>query len=496
MKNSYTLFINGQLCEAKSAARKDVINPATGEAIASVPLAGKEDIRQAIEAARLAYDQGPWRYFSFAQRKEYIRKISQGILDNAFDLARIESENTGKPSKETTFMDIPSSGATFEYFADHLEEFLKKKNVPLAAEAESELFYEPWGVAALIVPWNYPLLIASWKMAQALAAGNTVVLKPSSLTPLSVLKLGEIISQTGLPPGVVNIINAPGGDVGPVLCADPRIDMISFTGSPEVGKEIMRYAADTAKKVIMELGGKSASIILDDADLDTAVRGALTSIFLNQGQMCTAMSRILVSRTISKDFIKQFVVKAKKIKIGFPSDPGTQIGPLISKGQRDKVLAFIEKGKQEGARLMCGGKIPDAKELQKGNFFEPAVFTGVTPDMSIFQEEIFGPVACLCEFENEEEAVSLANNSQFALAACIWSGDPERAKNLATKIDAGTIWINTYGMFHNEAPYGGFKQSGFGKELGQEGFHEYTRLKHVNRDTSTGKPLVSGWYAF
>jgi len=487
------MLINGVL--TKSTKMCGVINPATGEVIAQVPLAGKEDVEQAIQSARDAFDTGPWKYFSLAQRRSYLLKISEGILSAARELARIESENTGKPSKETTFMDIPSSAQTFEYFANNLERLLGSKNVPLGAEARSELIYEPHGVALLIVPWNYPLLIACWKMAQALAAGNTVILKPSSLTPLTALKLGEVVMNTGLPPGVVNIINAPGSSVGPDLCADPRVDMISFTGSPEVGKEIMRYASGTAKKVIMELGGKSASLILDDVDLDTAVRGSLTSIFLNQGQMCTAMSRILIDKKIAKDFIAQFVEKAKKIKPGLPTDPGTQIGPLISQDQRDKVLAFIEQGKKEGAKLVCGGMIPDLPECKNGNFLEPAVFVDVTPQMNIFQQEIFGPVVCLCEFENEEEAVTLANNSQFALAACIWSGNPERAKKLAAKLDAGTVWINTYGMFHNEAPYGGFKQSGFGKELGEQGLHEYSRLKHVNHDTSAGKPLVSGWYS-
>jgi len=493
--SDYKMLINGQLCAARSGATQDVLNPATGQVITKVPLAGKEDIEQALLASRDAFDGGPWRYFTLNQRKDYLLKITQGILGAARELAVIETENTGKPSKETTFMDIPSSGQTFEYFANNLERLLKSKDIPLEAEAQSELLYEPHGVALLIVPFNYPLLIACWKMAQALAAGNTVILKPSSLTPLTALKLAEIVKNAGLPPGVVNIINAPGSSVGPLLCADARVDMISFTGSPEVGQEIMRQAAATSKKLVMELGGKSASLILDDVDLDTAVRGSLTSIFLNQGQMCTAMSRILIDKKIAKDFIARFVEKAKKIKPGLPTDPGTQIGPLISKNQRDKVLAFIEQGKKEGARLVCGGRIPEAPELKNGNFFEPAVFVDVKPEMKIFQQEIFGPVVCLCEFENEEQAITLANNSQFALAACIWSGDPERAGKLAAQLDAGTVWINTYGMFHNEAPYGGFKQSGFGKELGEQGLHEYSRLKHVNRDTSAGKPLVSGWYA-
>ena len=493
--DTFSMLINGKLCEAFSGKRKKVVSPATNEAIATVPFADEADIDFSIQAARDAFDEGPWRSLSLEERKGLILKISQGILDEAFELARLETINGGKPTKETTFMDIPSSAATFEYFANNLERFLTPKNIPLQGEATSDVHYEPRGVVALIVPWNYPLLIASWKMAQALAAGNTVVLKPSSLTPLSALKLGEIVNKAGLPKGVVNIINAPGSVVGKHLCEDQRVDMISFTGSPEVGQEIIRAASETTKKVIMELGGKSASVVLDDCDLDAAVMGSLTSIFLNQGQMCTAMSRILVHEKIARDFVKQFVEKARKIQIGDPSRPGTQIGPLISQKQRERVLSFIKKGKKEGAKLLCGGKVPKGPDLQSGNFFEPAVFVNVKPEMSIFQEEIFGPVACICEFDDEQEAVALANNSQFALAACIWSGNKERAQELAQKIDAGTVWINTYGMFHNEAPYGGFKKSGFGKELGQEGFCEYTRQKHVNCDTSSGKPLVSCWYA-
>ena len=477
-------------------SKQKIINPATGKIIAEAPRANKDDINKAILAARQAFDKGPWPRLSLAERKSFLLKIAQGILDNAQVLAQLETENTGKPIKESTFMDIPSSAKTFEYFANNLERYLKEARIKLGSTAEGYLCYEPRGVVVLIVPWNYPLLIASWKMAQALAAGNSVILKPSSLTPLTALKLGEIIKQAGLPEGVVNIINASGKEDGFSLCSDPRVDMISFTGSTHTGKEIMRFAADSTKKMIMELGGKSASIILADCDLEAAVMGSLASIFLNQGQMCTAMSRILVDRKISKQFIEQFVDKAKKIKLGNGLDIDTQMGPLISEQQREKVISCIEKGKKQGAKLLCGGKIPAHPELKKGFFLEPTVFAQVDSRMSIFQEEIFGPVACISEFSQEAEAVRLANDSSFGLACCIWGSDIERIKDLGRKIDAGTIWINTYGMFYNEAPYGGFKQSGFGKELGKEGFLEYARLKHINHDLSGDRPLVSYWYAF
>jgi betaine-aldehyde dehydrogenase len=477
--------------------REKVINPATGEILAEVPCADKEDIHKAIEKAQQAFKQGPWPRISKSKRKNFLLKIAQGILENAQELAELETKNAGKPIKESTFMDIPSSAKTFEYFANNLERYLLAETVELDSTAESQLCYEPRGVVALIVPWNYPLLIASWKMAQGLAAGNTIVLKPSSLTPLTALKLAEIAETAGLPEGVVNVINAPGANLGSVLCAHPQIDMISFTGSNSTGQQIMHFASASTKKLIMELGGKSASIILADCNIETTVMGTLTSIFLNQGQMCTAMSRILVDKKIAAQFIEQFVEKTKKIKLGNGLDPETQMGPLISSAHRQKVVSFVEQGKKEGANILCGGNIPDDPELRNGFFFEPTVFTAVTSRMKIFQEEIFGPVVCISEFSKENEAVQLANDSSFGLACCIWSSDIDRAKSLSVKVNAGTIWINTYGMFYNEAPYGGFKQSGFGKELGREGFLEYCRLKHINYDLSKdNKPLVSHWYAF
>ena len=480
--------------EAKS--RQAVINPANGEVIAEVALASKEDIGIAIASAREAFDGGAWPRISLEERKSFLLKISQGILDKAQELARLETLNTGKPIKESTFMDVPSSAKTFEYFANNLEGFLKEETRELE-NARSRLVREPLGVAVLIVPWNYPLLIACWKLAQALAAGNTVILKPSSLTPLTVLELAKIIEAAGLPKGVVNIINASGDVAGEQLCADKRVDMISFTGSPEVGKKIIGYTAKNVKKMIMELGGKSAGIVLKNADLELAVNGSLCSIFLNQGQMCTAMSRILVEDDIYDKFVEEFTAKVKKIKLGDGLNYETQMGPLISRAQREKVIECVEKAKREGARLLCGGKIPDNQELRNGFFFEPTVFTDVLPRMSIFQEEVFGPVACVSKFSDRDEALKLTNATDFALACAIWSEDTAMAQKLASQINAGVCWINTYGMFYNEVPYGGFKQSGFGKELGREGLGEYTRLKNMVIDQTQGaKPLVNYWYGF
>lgn len=473
-----------------------VVNPSNGEVIAEVTVASKEDIGLAIASAREAFDEGAWPKISLAERKEFLLKISQGILDKAGELAKLETLNTGKPIKESTFMDIPSSAKTFEYFANNLERYLRDETLELE-NAKSHLVREPYGVAVLIVPWNYPLLIASWKLAQALAAGNTVVLKPSSFTPLTVLELAKIITESGLPKGVVNIISASGDAIGEQLCVDKRVDLISFTGSSEVGKKIIGYSSKNVKKLIMELGGKSASIILKDADFELAVNGSLCSIFLNQGQMCTAMSRIFIEDDIYDKFLEDFVTKARQIKLGGGLNYETQMGPLISSAQRKKVIGCVEKAKKEGARLVWGGKIPDNPELKNGFFFEPTVLTGGGLKMTIFQEEVFGPVVCINKFSDLEEAVKLANAADFALACSIWTKNITLAQELSGKINAGTVWINTYGMFYNEVPYGGFKQSGFGKELGREGFLEYTRLKSAVIDqTKDAKPLVNYWYGF
>lgn len=489
------LFINGEFRDCKE--KQNIINPSTGKVIAQVSLASLKDIDLAIASARAAFDKGEWPRLSPEERKGLLLKISQGILDKAGELANLETLNTGKPIKESTFMDIPSAAKTFEYIANNFQKYLMPDSPEIQGEAQCKLIREAMGVSALIIPWNYPLLIASWKLASSLAAGNTVVLKPSSLTPLTALELGKIISEAGLPKGVVNIINGNGAKIGEGLCCDKRVDMISFTGSNEVGRQIIGYSSKYPKKMIMELGGKSASVVLEDADIEVAINASLCSIFLNQGQMCTAMSRIFVHEKIYDKFLSDFAEKAKRIKLGAGSDYETQMGPLISDAQRKKVIAYIEKAKKEGAKLICGGKIPENSALKNGFFFEPTVLIEVKPHMAIFKEEVFGPLVCISKFSALSEAVELANHSDFGLACCIWTKDKLQAEELAKKINAGTVWINTYGMFYNEAPYGGFKQSGFGKELGREGFLEYTRLKNIITDKSKdAKPLVNYWYGF
>lgn len=489
----YPLYINGEFIE--TAEKQNILNPSTGKVIAQACIASEKEIDFALHSARDAFDSGPWKRISLGERKKIILKIAQGILEKAGELAAIETNNTGKPIKESTFMDIPSAAKTFEYLAENFEHFLSGEKLKIGDEAEASLSREPVGVVALIVPWNYPLLIASWKLASALCGGNAVVLKPSSLTPLSALELGRIAHAAGLPPGVVNIINASGVKSGEMICADKRLDMISFTGSNAVGRDILRYSSTHVKKLIMELGGKSASLIFADVDLDTAVNGSLCSIFLNQGQMCTAMSRIFIEDKIYGKFLESFVEKAKRIKLGPADSHETQMGPLITDSQRKKIVAYLEKAKAEGAKICCGGKAPSGDDLKNGFFFEPTVICSVRPNMHIFSEEVFGPVAIISSFSGEEEAVALANNSDFGLASCVWTKDLLLAKRMSERINAGTVWINTYGMFYSQLPYGGFKQSGFGKELGKEGFLEYTRIKNTIVDSSCdAKPLVNYWY--
>jgi len=489
------LYINGQFME--TLEKQNIVNPSTGKVIAEVFMASSKEVELALSSARAAFDQGPWTQFSLAERKDFILKIAQGILDNAELLAALETQNTGKPIKETTFMDIPSSAKTFEFTANNFMDYLDEKEFNVSADAKAKLISEPMGVVVLIVPWNYPLLIACWKLASALAAGNTVILKPSSLTPLSALELAKVIHHAGLPAGVVNIINGSGTKIGEQLCADKRVDMISFTGSNEIGKQILQYSSKNVKKLTLELGGKSASLIFNDVDLEVAVNSALTSIFLNQGQMCTAMSRIFIQEGIYDSFLNSFVQKAKRIQLGLADNFETQMGPLISDGQRKKVIAYIDKAKAEGGKILCGGKIPENAELKNGYFFEPTVLVDVSAHSHIFKEEVFGPVVLLHKFSGSDEAAILANSVDFGLAACIWTKDLFLAQDLAKKLNAGTVWINTYGMFYDQLPYGGFKQSGFGKELGKEGFLEYIRIKNVILDQSIeGKPLVNYWYGF
>ena len=492
--NDYRMWIDGEWCGSESGEYCDSINPANSELIARIPRGTETDVQKAVQAARTAFDQGEWPRMSYQDRGDILRQVAELIRENASELSRLETLDNGKPIKESTLIDIPTAADTFDSFAGMAGE-LKGETIPVGAPAVCTTRYEPMGVIAQIIPWNYPLLMAAWKLAPALMTGNTVVLKPSVLTSLTVLELAKLMQETDLPKGVVNIVTGPGSSVGKALISSPQVDKIALTGSTETGSEVLQCASFNMAKITLELGGKSPTIVTKNADLGTALDGTLATIFLNQGQMCVAGSRLLVQKDIHGEFVEGLVAKTKKIKLGNGLDPSTNMGPLISGEHREKVLRCISSGIEEKARLLTGGKVPEGGEFAKGFFLEPTIFDGVDNKMEIAQEEIFGPVLSIITFSTLDEAVSLANATRYGLAASIWTKDLYEANYFAERIRAGTIWINTYGSFFNEVPFGGYKQSGLGRELGRAGLREYTELKSITVDTSPDRrSLVTKWY--
>ncbi len=490
----YKMWIGGEWCESASKASIDSINPATSEVLGSIPRGGEADAHKAVQAARAAFDQGEWPRMSYQDRGDVLRQIAQLVREKASDLARLETLDNGKSIKESTLIDIPTAADTFESFAGMAGE-LKGETIPVTAPAVSYTRYEPIGVAAQIIPWNYPLLMAAWKLAPALITGNTVVLKPSTLTSLTALELAKLMDETDLPQGVVNVVTGPGSEIGTALATSQQVDKIALTGSTETGRKVMGLAASNMKKITLELGGKSPTIVLKDADLEAALNGTLATIFLNQGQMCVAGSRLLVQEDIHEEFVQRLVAKTEKIKLGNGLDPETTMGPLISKEHRAKVLNYISTGIEEGAQLVAGGKVPEGEAFEKGFFLEPTIFDKVDNSMEIAQEEIFGPVLSVLTFATLDEAVSLANATRYGLAGSVWTKDLYQANYIAERVRAGTIWINTYGSFFNEVPFGGYKESGLGRELGKAGLKEYTELKSITMDMSPGqRSLITKWY--
>lgn len=484
----YELFINGAWIAPQSNQYLDCVNPSTDDVIAKIAKAGAQDTKNAIASARKAFDEGEWPKLSFKERVQCLKTIADLIRKNAKELADLETQNTGKIIKQTTFIDVPACADTFEFFSKK-ENQLSSKRLNINAPVDSSIVYDPIGVIGAIAAWNYPLIFFGWKVAPALATGNTVVYKPSSQASVSVMRLIEII-QDVLPKGVLQVVTG-GREVGEEITTSKDIDMITFTGGTETGQEVMKAAATSTKKLCLELGGKSPNIVFADCDINAAVGGAMTAIFMNQGQMCVAGSRLLVQESIHDEVVAKLVEKANSLNVGDASDYTTDFGPLISKKHRDGVLAFIEKGKKEGATLACGGNVPS----KTGAFLRPTIFTNVKNSMAIAQEEIFGPVLSVIKFLTEEEAIKIANDTKFGLAAMVWTKDKEKAKRVSSALRCGTVWVNTFGGFYNEAPFGGYKQSGFGRELGVEGLLEYTQAKHVCQDaTPGGKSLVTGWF--
>src|SRR6185436_17656849 len=470
------LLINGEWRDAASGAVMPVVNPATEEVIAEVASATRDDLDATVAAARAALT-GPWGKMSARDRGRLIWKLGERLMEKVDEIARLETLHNGKPISESRHVEIPAAAECFQYFAGWADK-VHGETVPVKGAHLTYTLREPLGVVAAIVPWNFPLLLASWKVAPALATGNTVILKPASQTPLTAIALGEIAVEVGFPPGVLNIITGSGGVVGQALVEHPGINKIAFTGDTSTGKGIMRTAADTLKHITLELGGKSPHIVFADADLDAALRGATVGIFYGKGEVCAAGSRLLVDKAIKSEFIDKVAARAKKMAPGDPMDPKTRLGAISSKKQLENDLRYIETAKQEGATLVAGGGRADIG-TGRGYFLQPTVFDGVTPEMTIAREEIFGPVLATIEFGDLDEAIARANDSTYGLAAAVWTKDIKKAHYVARRLQAGTVWINTYNVYDTAAPFGGYKQSGFGREMGAHALEHYTQVKSV-----------------
>jgi acyl-CoA reductase-like NAD-dependent aldehyde dehydrogenase len=470
------LFINGQWRDSASGRTLDIVNPATEETIATVASGEQADVDAAAAAARTALD-GPWGKLSARERGRLIWKIGETLMEKADEIARLETLHNGKPIFESRQIEIPAAAECFQYYAGWADK-IHGETIPVKGNYLTYTLREPVGVIAAIVPWNFPLLLTSWKVAPALACGNTVIIKPASQTPLTALALAEIAHDAGIPPGVINVITGAGSTVGRMIVEHPGIDKIAFTGDTSTGKQIMKGAAETLKHITLELGGKSPNIVFPDADIDAAVRGATTGIFYGKGEVCAAGSRLLVDRSIKDEFIDKVAARAKKMVPGDPLDPKTRLGAISSKRQLDTNLRYIDTAKREGATLVAGGSRADIG-TGKGYFLQPTVFAGVTPEMTIAREEIFGPVLAAIEFADVDEAIARANNTTYGLAAAVWTKDIKKAHYVARKLQAGTVWINTYNIYDTAAPFGGYKQSGFGREMSLHALEHYTQVKTV-----------------
>lgn len=476
-KKTYQLFIEGTWVEAASGQTFPSYNPATNEVLAEVAAGGSADVDAAVEAARRALEGKEWAHMDPSERGRLLARIGGRIREEAESLARLESLDNGKTLKEA-MGDVQYVARTWEYFAG-LADKIEGKTIPVPGLRFDYTRVEPLGVTAHIVPWNYPLVLSSRGLAPALAAGNTAVVKPSSYAPLTNLRLAEIAGEEGLPAGVLNVVPGPGGETGRALTGHGGVDAITFTGSVETGREIMKAAAEHIVPVILELGGKCPNVVLEDADPDRALRGVLRGIFTNAGQMCWAGSRLLLHESLEDGFLRQLQARAASLAVGPGTEEGSQMGPLIAPAQEERVLGYVEKGKEEGATLLVGGEKVAEGDLAKGNFVQPTVFAGVTPDMTIAREEIFGPILSVMPFSDLEEAVEVANAPGLGLCAGVWTRDLGRAHRLAAEIDAGVVSINEYPITFPQAPFGGFKESGIGHEQGLEAVYHYSRVKNV-----------------
>ncbi len=475
----HRMLIDGQWVEAASGKTFTTFDPATEEPLAEVAAGDKEDVDRAVKAARKAFESGPWRRMTASERGRAIWKLADLIERHGEEFAQLETLDNGKPISVARVADVPLVVDHFRYYAGWATK-IEGETIPVSIPGQHILNYtlrEPVGVVGQIIPWNFPLLMAAWKLGAALACGNTVVLKPAEQTPLSALRLGELLEEAGIPPGVVNIVTGLGETAGAAIAAHPDIDKVAFTGSTEVGHEIMRAAAGNLKRVSLELGGKSPNIIFADADLEQAAIGAASAIYFNHGQCCCAGSRLYIEQSVYDKVMPRLIEYSEKIKLGPGMDPTTEMGPLVSGEQFQRVNSYLDAGRSEGAKVSAGGGRP--KSFSRGYFVSPTVFTGVKPNMKILREEIFGPVVCGVPFKDPDEVAAHGNDTNYGLAAAVWTKDISKAHRLAERLRAGTVWINCYNMFDAASPFGGYKQSGFGREMGKAALELYTSIKSV-----------------
>ncbi|WP_416730853.1 aldehyde dehydrogenase [Fictibacillus sp. JL2B1089] len=469
------LFIDGEYVDALSGDTFESINPATNQRLALVANGSEQDAKRAIQSAKNAYDSGVWSKMPVEDRSDILCRMADLIMKNVDELAMVETLDVGKPIKESRGFDIPRAASNFRFFAEMskymVSEHYDKHNIMSYAK------YSPAGVTSLIIPWNLPFMQMTWKASAALAAGNTVVIKPASYTPLSAVMFGDIANEAGLPPGVLNIITGPGSTMGSAMTTDPNVRRISFVGESSTGKTIMKNAAENLIPVSLELGGKSANIVFEDADLDEAVKGSIDAIYRNQGEICLAGSRLLLQESIYDQFMEKFVAAVKQIKVGDPTLEDTDMGALVSKNHLETVEAYVDIGIKEGAKLACGGK--RITGLGEGNFYEPTVLYDVNNKWRVAQEEIFGPVLVVIPFKTEEEAVSIANDSQYGLAGVVWTNDIRRAQRVSAAVDSGLLWINCWYIRDLRTPFGGSKASGIGREGGRHSFEFYSEAKTI-----------------